>query len=171
MCKRQKQGKNDTSFHWGSNDSSLFQWECSKPGPNPNQAKVILKPEPENVEIESTSFVLTVKAEKSFPEASSTIKFEDAIARSESKGCSKNTEMDGLITSTCNYKIFLGIRNTVFAVLISQTGFESQAFTYRVSSTVFSSGRLKIYGKYDGILTFFSIILLRLSSSRNNHVL
>lgn len=169
VCKGQKQGNNDT-FHWDTNSSSLFQWECSKPGPSPNQATVILKPEPGNVEIASTSFALTVNAENSFPEASSTIKFEDDIARSESKGCSKNTELDGLITSTCTYKIFLGYRNTKFTVVVSQAGFESQAFSYKVSSSAFSSGGLRINGRCNGTLALFCVILLQISLSRNKHV-
>jgi len=158
VCKGQTQANSDTSFQWDTNNSSLFQWECSKPSPKPSQAEVILEPEPGNVEIESKSFALTIKAENSFPEASSVIKFEADNAWSDHKGCSKNTELDGLITSSCNYNINLRSRNTEFTVVVSQTGFESQNFTYRVSSTAFASGGFKTNGN----LALFCIILLKI---------
>ena len=120
-------------------DNNTFLWTCSKQQqqPLPQQPTIILDPPAGVISTHTQIFPLAVTLATGFPKARSMLFTPDSVTGVTCDNEDTNTDLTGLVTTSCSYQVRLLTQETRLSLVVLQEGFKNKTFQYRVTSTAF----------------------------------
>merc|ERR1719513_334576 len=103
----------------------------------PQQPTIILDPPAGVISTHTQIFPLAATLATGFPKARSMLFTQDSVSGVTCDNEDTNTDLTGLVTTSCSYQVRLLTQETRLSLVVLQEGFKNKTFQYRVTTTAF----------------------------------